>query len=516
MLRFEHPLALLSFVPLIMLVTIFNRRAAALGDQVLGYLALGLCILGLTRPQLGQSVVSRLSGPGNLILAIDVSRSMTTGDLLPSRLGFATAFANQLIQQINSGRVAVFPFAADGYLFLPLTTDISLAQQFLPSLAPEMVSDQGTDLSAALDSLFQSLSKMEHAALEKGEQWVLPQVVLLSDGESHHPLSFKTLAHFQSKRIPIFTVGTGTSEGALIRPHGRLSGPVSADQTGAPVQTKLVTDTLVRISSATGGTYFPAQLNQVSTLAQRLQQAHTSTQFETAFKVQRELYPLFFLLALVLFFGEFCRGQWAYLLRLLIAFILTAGYPLCADEEENLLARFEASHGERRSILAFNMGHWYQQKNDPGKAHEFFSQSANQTQDPSLKKKALFNLGNTLLALNDPVQALAAYQTAYDLQTSVTFDESTNPQLSKNMDLAARMVEQMRSRTGTGGQSGPGGTPTDTTRTGPEHYQTQSLNEAQKKHIFDAVSADEQQALQRIFRERNNRQARSGERSKPW
>ena len=124
-------------------------------------LAFLLCVLGLSRPQLGSRVASTHSRQSNLFVAIDISRSMLATDTSPSRLGFAITYTQKLLERLPGVKVALFPFALDGYILIPLSTDISAVSDMLTSLNPNMTSAQGTDISQALETLLRDIQKME-------------------------------------------------------------------------------------------------------------------------------------------------------------------------------------------------------------------------------------------------------------------------------------------------------------------------------------------------------------------
>ena len=130
-------------------------------------LSLSLCVLALARPQFGHHVAKARGTKANLILAIDISQSMMAEDVTPNRLNFSIAFSRKLLSQLTGARVALYPFASDGYLQMPLTTDLTAVSDVLATLDPSMTSSQGTDLSTALRTMYQVINRMRSEAEEQ-------------------------------------------------------------------------------------------------------------------------------------------------------------------------------------------------------------------------------------------------------------------------------------------------------------------------------------------------------------
>ena len=154
--RFENPLCLWLLIPLVIIAFYFfhdrndERLDFSLRQFLLSFLALALCLLGLSRPQTGERVYSRESSRANIYVAIDISRSMIAQDVLPSRLQFAVSFVRRLLLKMPKVRFSIFPFSMDGYVLLPLTSDPSAVSEMITALSPSLTTAQGTDLSQSL------------------------------------------------------------------------------------------------------------------------------------------------------------------------------------------------------------------------------------------------------------------------------------------------------------------------------------------------------------------------------
>lgn len=490
-------------------------------------IAFTLCVLGLCRPQLGHQTTESRSARFNLFLAIDISRSMLAEDISPTRLQFSVAFSQKLLSFLNGARVALFPFASDGFIQMPLSNDLDAASELLQALDPGMTTSQGTDFNTTLSTLFERIQHMEVNADKFGAGWAPPQVLLFSDGETHAPTANQVLKLFRDARIPIHTVGVGTTGGTSLMVLGGIGSLTGLrEPRGQTVRTKLDEGSLRQLSDTTGGTYFSASFAEVGRVVQRLTQSLQLGKLSVRFKADQELFPFCFALALLLFTWEFCLGRWQYAIRslfpwLFAASLLAAGqvraendmdFDLPSDVETP--AEPEASaepepklDDQTKAIVLFNKALEEMKAGKMDKATEHFQEAAFVSPDKKVRKKALFNLGNTLLRAMDPQQALQVYQDAYDAKTDdEKFDQETNRKISENIVLAQRLQQQMQGQSKE--KEGEGQDPKDDKqgqdRGGPQKdYEAQPLTESEKKRIFDVITGEEQQILKRQMEKKN-------------
>ncbi|MEZ4749951.1 MAG: VWA domain-containing protein [Bdellovibrionota bacterium] len=524
-LQFQNPELLWGLLLVLVLAWIMIAKRQqqnarfSLRHLVVSLLAFVCCVLALSRPQLGKQTSSRQGAGSNVFLAIDISRSMVAEDVRPSRLGFVTSSLEVLSDALNESRVALFPFAANGYLQVPLTTDLSGILTITPTLSPEMTTDQGTDLSQSMQTLLRHIFQLEEKAKQRGETWFPSQVILFSDGESHEPIRKEVFARFKAKGIPIHTVGTGTSAGAPIPIHsfqferfGRT--PYLRDGKGNNVTTKLNAEPLQEISNLTGGNYFNADLASILDLGERLRQGGRTSQVVTSVEVAREFYPILLALALVLFCIEFGMGRWEYAIRIL-PFLMVPHTLFGASVAEISQSLEKATDPRVRSTLTFNLGVAYLKERKLDKAAEFFQESAYMTEDPELKKKALFNLGNTQVYAQEPQKALESYQSAYDTQAeSKEFETETNRKLSENMALVSRIM-QSASQQSSGNEDGKSGNEPKDSKGPKKDYDKEQFSQERKQRIFDMMAREEQQTIQRLQRDKNQK-ADASPKGKQW
>lgn len=178
--------------------------------------AVGLGLVALARPQLGERQAELARTGRDLLVVLDLSRSMTVTDVGPSRLAAAKAAAWETVAASPGDRVGLIVFGGSAFLQLPLTSDHAALKLFLDAASPDDLGDPATDIGTALAT---AGKVFEHEG-DPGHRAVL----LVSDGESEEGDLGAATASLRAEGIPVFTLGVGTRGG----------GPVPADSTEAP------------------------------------------------------------------------------------------------------------------------------------------------------------------------------------------------------------------------------------------------------------------------------------------
>ncbi len=487
--RLENPAALWLLIALMPLMFLAWRGRAQKGRFGLPYafftlLGFTCCVVALARPQGGRYSTTQRALKGDLYLAVDVSNSMRAQDLSPSRLEFAALFGQKVLSQIPGVRVALFPFAADGYLQMPVSLDHEAVSDLLLSLSPSFTTNQGTDFGTSLATLLTTIQRKN--AIETAPA----RVLLFSDGETHDSLSDSVLSKYRSLQIPIDTVGVGSAQGASIPMPDRSGFGMESlrDSSGKKVLTKLVPDSLVKMSQATGGNYYQPKLAESGAIAQRILQGMAFGKLQTTFKLEREYFPALFIAGLSFLSATFLMGQWHLFVRCLLMALTFASHIASAKSPS---VGFDQYNAALRLV----------EEGKQQEAADLFHESASQATHDELKKKALYNLGNTLLRLQDPAQAVSAYQRAYDIAlTNKQTEKALNDSLSNNI-LVARKQQQEQEAQQKEQQEGEGEGDKPKAASDPgkaKSFEGQTFSESQKKRLFEAVSNEEQQILQKL------------------
>jgi len=195
--------------------TVLGRGSAlpsARGAAGLWALRLG----ALARPQLGERNADLVRTGRDVLVLLDLSRSMLVTDAGGTRLAAAKRIAWDLAERAPGDRVGLVVFGGSAFLQLPLTSDRGALRLFLDQASPDDLGDPATDLSAALIT---AVRTFEHEG-DEGRRAVL----VLSDGESGEGDMDDAAGELRRQGLPVFAVGVGTAAG----------GPVPADSSEAP------------------------------------------------------------------------------------------------------------------------------------------------------------------------------------------------------------------------------------------------------------------------------------------
>ncbi len=211
-------------------------------------LATACVAVALARPRWGATEEEVHVRGLDVVIALDLSRSMLAEDLQPSRLAVAKSLARELGRRLPSDRVALLGFAASAGRLCPLTLDRAALELYLEAADPSVFPQQGTDLGAAI---------REARALfdERGGKRRI--LILISDGEDQESGAVAAAAEARAAEITIYAIGIGTASGAPIPERdedGRVSGYVR-DGSGQVVTSKLDETGLAAVAEATGGLY---------------------------------------------------------------------------------------------------------------------------------------------------------------------------------------------------------------------------------------------------------------------
>lgn len=265
---FAHPARLwllLIVVPLALWVIRGRRRRLrgwkALGqggktgnDGAMGWMgALAFLVIGLAQPRWGWLPASALPRGQDVVIAIDVSRSMGAEDAVPNRLGAAIEAAEGLLATLKRSpgdRAAVVAFAGRAVVRCPLTETVDAAIDALRSLEPGEVQPGGTDLGSALTSAFEVFDQEPRA---EGRT-----IVLFSDGEDHAGAWQGALSSLRG--VVVHAVALGDADQGAKVPSA--SGEPLTYQ-GQTVVSRRTDEPLRIIARATGGAFLPLGLSRV-------------------------------------------------------------------------------------------------------------------------------------------------------------------------------------------------------------------------------------------------------------
>jgi Ca-activated chloride channel homolog len=172
--------------------------------------AMALLVVAAAGPRVGTEPREiELSGL-DIVVALDVSRSMLAEDVAPSRLDRAREEVLRLAERAGDDRIGLVTFAADAFMQMPLTSDRAALRLFLQTASPDMIPAQGT-------SFANMLAVAARVFDGSGEVQDRSRVLLIvSDGEDHEAGIEPPLRRLREMGVVVLALGVGTTEGALI------------------------------------------------------------------------------------------------------------------------------------------------------------------------------------------------------------------------------------------------------------------------------------------------------------
>ncbi len=207
------------------------------------FVGLVACVIALAEPRFGKRLREVEAEGVDLVLVVDLSRSMDAQDVDPSRLERARREILDLVDLMQSDRVGMVIFAGGAWPRLPLTLDRGVLRQVVRELDTRTFQAQGSALDEAL---------RQAAKLLVGQQGEAGQaIIVLSDGEIHDPPSaFRAADDLATQGIPVFGLVIGSAPAPIPNEEG---GPLRDPTSGETVTTTPSTETLGEIARRTGG-----------------------------------------------------------------------------------------------------------------------------------------------------------------------------------------------------------------------------------------------------------------------
>lgn len=225
-----------------------TRRWLSIGCLGLSGVSL---VVALMRPQWGLTYHQMPRVGAQIMVCLDVSKSMLAEDTAPNRLQRAKAEVTDLLSFLEGDQVGLIAFAGRAAVLCPLTPDFGFFRLILDSAHPTSVGRGGTRLEAPIRKALDAF---------RTESDVSRMIVLITDGEDHdsHPLDAAKAA--AERGVKILAIGFGDEAGSEIHVTDPATGARSTvrDSDGKPVLSRLDGATLREIALATDGAYIPA------------------------------------------------------------------------------------------------------------------------------------------------------------------------------------------------------------------------------------------------------------------
>ena len=387
----------------------------------LALLALICTIIALARPINGYREGGATTTGRNLLIALDISRSMETEDVKPSRLAEARAAAYELIDALPGDKIGLIVFSGEADLVVPLTYDHTALRDALEQVNRTWAGVGGTNFGLVLRKAMQDFKR----STPEGSTNAL---VILSDGEDTVNSSLEIAEEAKESNLLVITVGIGTAAGGPI-PDARGENGLYQDTNGKHVISKLNTESLSQFAKATGGDFFVMDSN--ANLAAFTQAAVSKIdKHEEAFslnKIPNDLFTPFASTALLLLiFAALSSTEWRQYKHFIILLLLSGMTP-----------GIQAAPAEE-SATAFKLGLEHMRSGEKEKAKEAFS-TALLDEDTALQAASLYQLGQINAAATfDELRAL------YGESPTEGIDEGTAAPQQVTPEALQKIVDSLK------------------------------------------------------------------------
>lgn len=493
MLRFEHPYYLYAFglLPFFILLLWWVRLNRAkkirrIGDpnlvakllpsfdeskltwkSTLWILAYSALLIGIANPQMGSRIEKVKHKGSDIVIAIDVSKSMNANDIAPSRLERTKQVVKHLMEALPEERYGLVIFAGQAYIQMPITTDIAGAKLYIENLSTDMLSAQGTSIGNAIDV---SMTAFPEKAPKNNRA-----IVVISDGEEQDETALDAARQAHDNGVILHCVGVGSANGAPIpNEKDNVAAGFKQDADGHTVISRLNEKLLTEIARASNGKYVHLENNkeELKPIIEQLSKMEDRVLDERQFTAYESYFVYFLILAFTLLlieglFFETPSKWWTNSKRWLswsvLPFLLFEGTSsaqllntrpelkqLRQANEWVKAKQFTRADSVYKKILKrdstntiahYNLGWslYEQQKWEDAIFH--FESAAHYSVDSVIKSKAFFNAGNCQMEEREYARAIQYFRKALKIHPS-------DADYRYNLTYAKAMLEAEKKRKG--------------------------------------------------------------------
>lgn len=384
---------------LILLIPLFIKKSyKEIGLVSYGYIVSFILIsIALSRPIMHQEPIESEQILSDVVIAVDLSHSMSATDIKPSRLEHAKETLKKLVVSDANTRYAVIGFTTNAVVLSPLTEDSELLIHLYDALDKNLIITKGSSIMSALE-LCAKMSKSKN-----------PSLVILSDGADE--FSYENEAQYAKENgITVNVFMLATKLGSTIKGD---NGQLLQDETGDILITR-ENDEIKTISNVTGGTYTKSFDDLKEALDSQKNLKHKT---QTTIVQNMEFFYYVIFIAIVVFLITVTN-----LKRYVVAFLLFFGISLNATTNAEY----------------FNIASEYYKAGEYEKALNNFEMVKSSHEE--LKSVIFYNIGNSFVRLKEFKKARVAYLKSLTLFYSIEADE--------NMRYIKDAEEQMQMSTG--------------------------------------------------------------------
>jgi Ca-activated chloride channel homolog len=431
-------------------------------------LATLMFITALISPRWGYDWQEVESKGVNIMIALDLSKSMLAEDISPNRISRAKLEIIKLLDKLNGDKVGLIIFAGESFLQSPLTHDYLMVKDWILQISPDSIAVEGTSIKSAIElgrKSFKHLTANDPKAM-----------IIISDGEEQDQATLDEAKRAKSEGIKIYTIGIGTNEGGPIK----INDSLLRDANDNVVISRLDDALLKQIAELSSAFYVRSSTGDFH--LDTLYYDHIKGEVQAKVlksgksKLWNESYQIFmaigFVALLLELFISFNMFSWFNIVlswmnknnnnifrlkakhKVLILFLLL-NHPVKANvfdaslwsadsklqtqqyslaKEEYLKLQVKEPHNSR---LNYNLGVSLYRTDTFTDAVSSFLRSSTESKIPELQERALYNLGNSYFKMENYKDAISAYEKALAINAK---DEDAK----FNLELAKKLLDDQK------------------------------------------------------------------------
>ncbi len=356
-------------------------------------------IIAISRPVIIGDMKPVKSKSRDIVIAIDISGSMSGDDIKPNRLEFAKDKLREILKSLKNSRVAILAFTTNTIILSPLTSDRDILLNVFDSINLDSVITKGTDLMPLLiqtDKLIKSDKKY---------------LIVLSDGGDEYVLT-QHIEFAKSKNIEVSIIGIGTKYGSTLRDG---NGELLKDSSGNIVVSS-INQNIEYLAKLSGGIY--VENGGVDDILTHIE-SFKDREVESVEYEYFELFYLFLIISFISFSLSIFNIKFKNFTILLLFLIIPKANSSIIDFYH--IQEFKKSYekGDYNSSINsllniddsyqkfFNLGNSYYYLREYKKAVESYERVVGGGKD--FRAKAFFNMGNSYFKAEKYQEAIESY-----------------------------------------------------------------------------------------------------------
>jgi len=409
---------------LFLLAAFMKKDLRGLSLVAFGYiLTFVFIVIALSRPVIPQEPIKTKQVLSDVVIAIDLSYSMQATDLLPTRLGAAKNYLQEMVKYDKKTRFGILAFTTNAIILSPLTQDSELLLHLFSSLDDKLIITKGSNVMPAL-ILARKLSKSKQLS-----------VVLLTDGADE--VDYSDEANFAKENhmiVNVLMLATASGSTLLL-----ANGELLENEIGDIVVSRS-NENIKRLSNGTGGVYSSDFDDILSALSSQVQ-----NNFKTQTTIVKNLELFYYAVAMAIFIFLLTTTT---LKKYIAIFLLLFGVTLNSSTYEQMqVANKMYTNGEYEKAL------------------EKYSYIKSDKKD--IKSVVYYNMANTYVRLKEFKKARDAYLKSLTLVFSKEADDNlryikdvaqnkqmqTGQQKTKNRSSMAKKKDSTTKKKDAGGSN---------------------------------------------------------------